>query len=71
MGDYGDIFTEFIRPNALECEGPETLLRRLATIANEALRSPWIKIVLRGFSCGDENRTPDLRVDEWTTSLHG
>eukprot|EP00978_Attheya_sp_CCMP212_P005960 scaffold13405_cov58-Attheya_sp.AAC.2 len=36
------------------------------TVANEALRSPWIKIVLRGFSCGGENRTPDLRVDEWT-----
>eukprot|EP00978_Attheya_sp_CCMP212_P010001 scaffold23960_cov42-Attheya_sp.AAC.3 len=64
------ILIEFIRPNALECEGPKTLLRRLATVANGALRSPWIKIVLRGFSCGGENRTPDMCVDEWTTSLH-
>eukprot|EP00978_Attheya_sp_CCMP212_P048646 scaffold554376_cov94-Attheya_sp.AAC.1 len=47
------------------------LLRLLTTVANEALQSPWIKIVLHRLSCGGENQMPDLRVDEWTTSLHG
>eukprot|EP00978_Attheya_sp_CCMP212_P032465 scaffold126941_cov35-Attheya_sp.AAC.1 len=57
------ILTEFIRPNALECEGPETVFRWLATIANKALRSPWIKIVLCGLPCRGKDRNTDPHVN--------